>query len=466
MRDLWNPPDISSPAKVHLIGICGAGMKALAEYFVDRGWLVSGSDGAPDRLTLQTLTSRGITIYTGHDARHVSSETHLVVHSPAVSDTNPERQAAASLNIPCLSYVEVLGELSRQATTIAIAGTHGKSTTTTILGTILDSAQRSPTVISGGESLNRKANGWAGKSSLFVVEACEFRRHFLNLFPQLACILGIEADHFDCFPDLNHAIEAYASFMQRIPDRGTLVYRSDCSATRQVLNQAPPTGSIQQISFSLDDSTSDWQAVDLNSCGHAMEFRLRHRQEISQQITLQVPGRHNVLNAVAAAACASTVGLAQAEIVAGIESYRGLKRRLESIRTWHGAAIIDDYAHHPTEIRAAISAVRGMFPGRKVICVFQSHQVSRTKALLNEFAAALSLADTVYLFPIFAARETMNEEHVSLSQKLQQQITSKTGWIASLDHLWGTLQTDADNDAVILTLGAGNLTRVHHDFTD
>ncbi|WP_437190888.1 UDP-N-acetylmuramate--L-alanine ligase [Planctomicrobium sp. SH527] len=462
MRDLWNPPDAQHPAKVHLVGICGAGMKALAEYFADRGWQVSGSDGSPDRLSLQTLANRGISVHRGHDASHVPYDSQLLVYSPAVSDSNLERQAALSLNIPCLSYVDVLAELTRQATSIAIAGTHGKSTTTSMLGILLDSAQRSPTVISGGESRNRHANGWAGESSLLVVEACEFRRHFVSLSPQVACILGIEADHFDCFPDLNHTIEAYSDFIRRVPEQGTIIYRSDCEASRQALG----VGTRQRISFSLNDPDSDWQAIEVTPDGLSMRFRLRHHQEVSRQIRLQVPGTHNVLNSVAAAACADAVGLSMEEIVTGIESYTGLKRRLERIRTWRGAEIIDDYAHHPTEIRAAISAVRNMFPGRKLICVFQSHQASRTKALLNEFAAALSLADTVYLFPIFAARETINAEHVSLSQKLQQQITSPTGWIASLDHLWGTLQTDADKDAVILTLGAGDLTRVHHDFID
>ncbi|HWL10416.1 MAG TPA: Mur ligase family protein, partial [Planctomicrobium sp.] len=392
----------------------------------------------------------------------VPQRAEILIHSPAIPETNIERQTAVGYGMPTASYVDVLGQLTRGSTAIAIAGTHGKSSTTAMLGEVISSAGHSPTVLCGAESLRRGTSGIAGSGPLMVVEACEFRRHFLGLKPQVACLLGLEPDHFDCFPDLDSSIAAYSEFAQSVPQDGTLIYRGDCPATVKAIENVVS----RRVSFSLDSPDTDWQGVQIERDGTGSRFRLRHGETLSREIRFPLPGKHNVLNAVAAAACADTVGLTLEEIASGLEKCSGLKRRLEFKRVWKNALIYDDYAHHPTEIRATLSTIREMYPDRMVHAVFQSHQVSRTQALLDDFAAALSLADRAYLLPIFAARENAGEEHVNVAQNLRQKVTVPTVWISTLDQVWGTLQTDATTPSVILTLGAGNLTRVHHDPTE
>ncbi|SFI17116.1 UDP-N-acetylmuramate--alanine ligase [Planctomicrobium piriforme] len=482
-------------------------MKALAEYLNDRGWVVTGSDGDPEVRTRQEFQRKGIAVFRGHAAdqvpqkrsssvtdssgpgpdivtsndsspphpqplspeyrgegslKAVSHESIVLIYSPAVPVENVERQVARARGIAEFSYVEALAELTRHSTAVAVAGTHGKSTTSAMLGTLLSAIGRSPTLICGAELVDRGRSGFAGDGSLMVVEACEFRRHFLELSPKVACLLGIEPDHFDCYPDLDTAVDAYREFARRTPVDGTVVARSDCQATQRALEGF--TGRV--VTFSLDDLAADCQGIEITAEGTGSRFRIRHADQVSRWIQLRVPGRHNVLNAVAAAACAGVVGASLDEIAIGLKAFAGLRRRLEVMRNWRGSPVIDDYAHHPTEIRAAISAVRAMYPNRRLICVFQSHQASRTAALMDEFAAALSLADKVCILPIFAARETAGDCHEQVARELLSRLTAPAVWIATLDRVWGTLQTDAGTDAVILTLGAGNLTRVHHDSTD
>jgi len=437
-------------------------MKGLAEFLRDRNWSVSGSDTDPAPDIHSALTRLGITLSRGHAAENVPPGTDVVLYSPAVSEQNIERQAAERRGIPTLSYIEALGELTSQSRLIAIAGTHGKSSTTAMLGTILQQARRSPTILCGAESSDTGRNGTGGQGEITIVEACEFRRHFLTLHPEIICLLGIEPDHFDCYPTLESAVEAYAEFARRLPPTGTLVHRDDCPATCDAIRHGP----ARRISFSLRSRTADWQAASLRPDGPKTHFELLFQQRRIGQVTLPVPGEHNVLNAVAAAACAAAMGVSPDEIVSGLEAYRGLKRRMELKQAWRNSLVYDDYAHHPTELRAAISTVRAMHPDRKLIAVFQSHQAGRTQALLTEFAVALSLADEVLLLPIFAAREKAGEEHQQLAQKLRERISVPVRWISTLDQVWGTLQTDAESRCVILTLGAGNLTRVHHEPID
>lgn len=446
-------------------------MKALAEYLVDRGWRITGCDGDPDPGVVRSLKRSGIDVLVGHAAGHVDNSPQetpdVLIYSPAVHPENVERQRAFQLRIPQLSYVDVLSQLTLARDTVAIAGTHGKSTTTAMLGQILQTAHRSASVLCGAESISSGRNGWAGNGQHVIVEACEFRRHFLDLHPRVGCILGIEPDHFDCYPTLADAERAYREFAANVfrnqshvaASAGVLVLRSDCNATSRAI--APVAGN--RITFSLDDPTADWQAIHRHISSSGIHFQLQHRQQVSREITLTVPGLHNVQNGLAAAACAGALGLSLTEIAEGLNAYRGLKRRFEVCGTWQGAFVVDDYAHHPTEILATLTTARQIYPQRKLICLFQPHQLSRTAALLDEFAAALSLADRVYLLPVYAARENAGEQQAELSQKLIQRMTPPGTFISALDRVWRTVQTDANTDAVILTLGAGNLSRIHYD---
>lgn len=442
-----------------LIGICGAGMKALAEYLSDQGWLISGSDAAPDIHTLRLLQSRGITVQPGHAARHITPDLTAVISSPAIPPGNCERVAARELGLPDLSSIEVLAELTRRRQTVAIAGTHGKSSTTAMLGSMLQHAGRSPSVLCGAELRDRQRNGWSGTGRSLVVEACEFRRHFLQLAPHTACILSIEADHVDCYPDLHSAQAAYGAFARNATE--TLVVPD----ALRILDQAGRPD-IRRLTFGVETPQADWSGEHLQPDGQGITFQLHHQGKPIGPVRLQVPGRHNVHNAVASAALGHAQGLSTDEIRAGLEAFTGLKRRFEFLPDRNGAIVIDDYAHHPTEIQAAIATARECFPDRRLICVFQSHQISRTRALLPEFARALSQADQLYVLPIFAARETSQGLEVTLAQELLRSVTCPAGWIPSLDRVWGTVETDAGNDAVILTLGAGNISRVHHELID
>jgi len=305
------------------------------------------------------------------------------------------------------------------------------------------------------------------------VEACEFRRHFWELQPRIACLLGIEPDHFDCYPTLADAELAYHEFARGVLSvsashgnfvegegtSGTVILRGDCPATRRAVQGL--SGRIR--TFSLHDPAADWRADPRPEAGGYIPFRLQHGNDVSEEIILRVPGLHNVQNALAAAACAGELGLSLTEIAEGLRQYAGLSRRFEIRKKWRGAVVVDDYAHHPTEIRATLMTARQTYPEKRIVCLFQPHQLSRTSALLTDFSTALSLADRVYLLPVYAAREQAGTEQVRLAQELIQRITVPATLVSTLDQVWGTVQTDADKDAVFLTLGAGSLSRIHHD---
>jgi len=468
----WSAPP--PQARAHLVGICGAGMKALAEFLFDSGWSVSGCDGDPDPASLHSLTRLGIDIQKGHSAAHLDGNPDLLIYSPAVNRENVDRAAAAGRGVQQISYVDALSQLSRRHQTVGIAGTHGKSTTTAMLGQILKTAGRPASVLCGGESVSAGRSGWAGSSDTLILEACEFRQHFLELSLRIGCLLGIEADHFDCYPTLPDAERAYQQFVRKILREKhtealgeaprhhlprTLIVRSDCSVTSRILQEE--TGRI--TTFSLQDSTADWQAVQRRRMAGRLHFRIQRKAAVSEEISLAIPGLHNVQNALAAAACAEELGVSLQDIARGLREFSGLRRRFEIRGQWRGAVVVDDYAHHPTEIRATLTAAREHFPKKKLICLFQPHQLSRTEALLAEFAAALSLADKIYLLPVYAARENSGFRQIELSRDLVQRITIPASLISALDRVWGTVQTDADTDAVLLTLGAGSLSRIHYE---
>lgn len=459
---IWSPPH--PRARVHLAGICGAGMKAMAEFLSDRGWTVSGCDGDPDPETIGKFQQRGVSVQTGHSTTHLSEPPDLLIFSAAIPTDNPEIRQAEQLGIPRLSYVEALAQLSRHAPTLAISGTHGKSTTTAMVGQILRSSGRPSSLICGAESLAASRSGWGDSQDRLVVEACEFRRHFLSLSLETVCILGIEPDHFDCYPNIDDAVDAYRELACQIRPNssGQLIVRSDCPNVSRLLQQI----GITPVTFSLSDESADWGVVDRVDSADGSQFRIRHLNDISPPVRMRMPGWHHIQNAVAAAACAGAMGVNLTEIANGLSEFQGLKRRFETVRTIHGAPIIDDYAHHPTEIRAAIAAARQAWPGRKLICYFQPHQMSRTAALLPEFAEALNLADQAYVLPVYAARESGGIQQSELSRQIVRQMTTPATFLTALDRVRGTIQTDANTDVVILTLGAGNLTRIHHDDVD
>jgi UDP-N-acetylmuramate--alanine ligase len=470
--------DALRPRRVHLIGVAGNGMRALAEVLLGLGWPLSGSDLDVGRLSEDSgadilvcprdakkhgrqeclphcglgncLSHRGARLFAGHAAEHVSAETDLVVYSDAVPTENPERRRAVELGIPAISYFQMLGRLGVGRRTVGVAGTHGKSTTAAMLAHVLVQAGRDPMAVFGATPLGATSGGRAGRGEMLVVEACEYRANFLHLRPQQAAILGIEPDHFDCYGSLVQLEDAFRRFAEAVPSDGFLVARYGCESTRRVT--AGLACRIETFGLSAD---ADWSAC-VRSAGVPPAFEnadgtsalpgvdgtaaLRwgeSRFEIRRfgcgvcEVRLRLPGEHNVLNALAAAALAYGNGVSPEQIAAGLDSFPGLHRRLELLGTWRGVAgvkgnspifvdakigtvpsvtfpgvtLIDDYAHHPTEVTAALTTVRRMFPEGRVWCVFQPHQASRTAHLLDELAASLRHADKVLVAEIYRARE-------------------------------------------------------------
>ena len=456
-------PPAGRQQSAHLVGICGAGMKALAELLSSQGWRVTGSDAVLARRTSEVLLRRGLRVHQGHAVGHLPPDAQLLVYSPAVEESNPERQQALQLGIPQYSYSQMLGQLMASKIGISIAGTHGKSTTTAMTGCILTEAQLAPSVVFGAELREFRVSGWSGTGPHFVAESCEYQRSFLNLSPRLAAILSLEPDHFDCFSNFTETIDAFEQFARRLPEGGYLLIPEQSAAAKQASEQT-----VAEIeTFSLQ-STADWWASDIRRQGLGTRFRAFLRGEFFSEIWLQVPGTHNVLNALAAMALCHRAGLSAAAIRDGLAEFPGLKRRFEPLGSWRGVSLFDDYAHHPTEVRATLETAREMFPDRRIWCVFQPHQVSRTAALFDEFSRSFGAVNELLLTPIFAARETVDQEPAELSRQLTDAVRVQgvsARFSPSLDHTLATLDHDLRPGDVLFTMGAGDIGQIHYAFT-
>lgn len=446
-------------------------MKALAELLVGLGWKVTGSDSRASH-TLERMREQGLRVFTGHDDACLPQAVDVVAYSPAVGPENLERSEAARRHIPQFSLPEMLGALMVDRTGVAITGTHGKSTTSAMVATVLRRAGREPSAAFGAELCGSGRSGWAGKSDLLVVEGCEYRRSFLSLRPQHAVVLNVEADHFDCYADVAAVEQAFAEFTSLLPAGGVLVTRADSAAAARSVADTK----ARVVTFGSAEGGDYWPG-DLRQAEGGTRFRLFCRGEYLAQISLRVPGLHNVMNAVAAAAMCHELGASPHDLREGLWDFRGVKRRFEAVGSWRGRALIDDYAHHPTAVRAVIEAARQEYPGRQIWCAFQPHQVSRTVALLPEFASSLALADGVIVVPIFAARETTIADASAeaimpkgevVASELAQAIASKgtpARYLPSLDLLADAVDHDTRPGDVLMTMGAGDIDRVHHEFS-
>lgn len=450
----------TAAVRAHLVGARGAGMKALGELLGDLGWSLSGSDlSEPGEFDSPT----SFDLRTGHAASNVPVDAQLLIHSPAISPENAEREVARELGIPELSYTEMLAQLMRDQVGVCIAGTHGKTTTTAMVASILKECGLEPSAAVGGELVQYRRSGWAGSGRHFVVESCEYRRHFLDFSPSLAAILNFEADHFDCFPSLDAAIEAYSAFAALIADDGLLLVPGFRTAQFDEITQHC-AARVERFSF---DPASDWSAAEIRSKGPLTHFRVLHQGRTFGEIELKVPGRHNVLNALASAALASAAGAYASDICEALSDFRGVRRRFEIIGDWRGVTVIDDYAHHPTAVQATIQAARQFFGQRRLICVFQPHQVSRTLGLMDEFATCFAGADEVLLVPIFAARESAETALAAQTQLAQRAAMNGISirQITSLDRLPVSLDYSARPGDVLLFMGAGDINRMGYELT-
>ncbi len=442
--------------RIHLVGARGAGMQALAAVLAGRGCRLTGSD-----LLEGTIPSPGggsVPIACGHHAEHLPTDADLLVYSDAVTEANPELRRAVELGIPCRSYFQTVGQLTGAMQCLAVAGTHGKSSTVAMASQVFTHAGRDPLVFCGAARLGAASAGRFGQGPIALVEACEFRANFLHLQPQQAAVLGIDHDHFDCYPQKQDLLDAFTRFVQTIPPQGLLIARADCADTQRVAARA-----ACRVETFARTGNADWLAGRLTHRDGCYAFELVYRGRPACEIRLQVPGAHNVRNALAAAALAHANGIAPECIGTALSQFAGLSRRLERLGTYGDIAIIDDYAHHPTEITAALQTIRQMHPGRRLWCVYQPHQALRLTRLLAETADSLQAADAVVVADVFRAREGApipgEADAAQLAVELQRRGVAAFA-PGDAPAIVSSLATQLKPGDVLATLGAGDLRAV------
>jgi UDP-N-acetylmuramate--alanine ligase len=442
--------DSADPRPVHFVGIAGAGMSALAELFVRRGVRVTGCDAAGD--PTGDLGRLGITVSTGHDPSHVEGARAVVVTS-ALPKTHPELQRARELGIPVIRRAEALGDAVSGGDLVAIAGTHGKTTTTVMTTEALHAARREPTGIVGGRVGAWGGNLRYGSDKLFVVEADEYDRSFLALTPTVAVITNVEADHLDIYSDLADIQRTFAQFAA--PAQTIVLCADDPGANRL----ATPS-SAEVIRYGLHSRDARVLAVDVRAEGGGSIFEVEYDDEMLGEVELSVPGVHNVLNALAAIASGLALGVTLPAMRGGLASFRGVERRFQRLGTANGVEVVDDYAHHPTEIRATLAAARTAFPGRRIVAAFQPHLYSRTRDFAREFGEALAAADAVYVADIYPAREQpIPGVTADLIVASTRDAGGMVAWQGARNSLSNELARTVQGGDVVLTIGAGDITK-------
>ncbi len=395
-------------SSVHFVGIGGIGISALAKFFVRRGCRVSGSDITPSGIT-EELSVIGVEIKLGHAVEHLPESLDVLVYSPAVPEGNVERATGRERGVRELSYPEALGELSRGYSTIAVCGTNGKSTTTAMLGLILAEAGYDPTVIVGTKvPAFPDGNFRMGKGRFLVLEACEYREHFLHLSPEMIIVTNVEEDHLDYFRDLAHIREAFQKFLHKLQGKGMVIWNASDPGSRTL-----EIG--RGISYGFGTSASYLgRSRRLESGRQLFEvLRAEGDGEFLGDLTLYVPGSFNVMNALAAASAALELGVPFETIHRALENFQGVWRRFEHVGVWKGADVFSDYGHHPTAIAATLAAAREFFPHRRLVLCFQPHQHARTKTLFNGFVEALAGADVLMVSEIYEVAGRTEEHDVS-----------------------------------------------------
>jgi UDP-N-acetylmuramate--alanine ligase len=449
-----------------MIGIAGSGMAGLAKVLLRWEARVSGTDcrACP---VLDELQRRGASVQAFQTAETLPANVQLVVASAAVPDDHPELVAARRRGLPILKYAQLLGLLMARRQGVAVSGTHGKSTTTACLAFTLRRAGFDPSFVIGAEVDQLEGSSGVGDGPHFVAEACEYDRSFLNLRPRFATILNVEADHLDCYPNLDAIRDAFTEFAYGIPPDGRIVINGDDRNCLKIAEHL--TCPIE--TFGLGEA-NDWRGVDLVIDGGCHRFGLVHCGRALGEIRLRIPGRHNVSNALAVAALARCCGVDDRAICTGISEFSGARRRQEQIASITGAdadappvTVLDDYGHHPTEVRATLAAVRERYAPRRLWCVFQPHQHSRTRFLLEDFARSFTQADFVLVPHIYFVRDSERERQMVCASDLVERIQrdgSRAEFVPELPVLVDMLVENVQPGDLVITMGAGDIGTVAH----
>ncbi|MDD4606843.1 MAG: UDP-N-acetylmuramate--L-alanine ligase [Patescibacteria group bacterium] len=439
--------------KIYLIGIGGIGMSAVARLMLKQNKQISGSDREKSLIT-DGLKKLGAKIYIGHKDSNLSIKTDLVVYTTAIDKNNSELKKAKKLNIPTLRYSQFLGLLSRDKITIAISGTHGKTTTTALIGLIFAQAGFDPTVIVGSQVKEFKGNARLGQSDYLIVEACEHRQAFLDLEPDIIVLTNLEADHLDFYKTLTNLKQTFKKYLNKLPRGGLIVANQDDKNLSLILKNI----SRHQISYGLKKS-ADYSASEINLKSQYSQFKVIKNKKSLGQFKTHLSGQHNIYNILAAISFAKGVGVTNKEIQTVLNSFKGTWRRFD-IRTKNkkqGIVVIDDYAHHPTEIKATLSAVKVKYPNRKIWTVFQPHLNSRTQYLFKEFSQAFNLADEIILAPIYEARGHEKKVNPQNLVKAIYKYNPHVQYIDSFKKIEDFLQQQVEKNDVVLIIGAGDI---------
>lgn len=444
------------PIHVHFIGIGGISMSGLAEILLSEGFRVSGSDNKRSPLT-EMLAEKGAVIRYGQRRENITDDIDLVVYTSAIHPDNPEFLAVQEKGLPALTRAELLGQMMRQyKTAIAVSGTHGKTTTTAMISDILLQAGTDPTLSVGGILKSIGGNYRVGASDYFVTEACEYTNSFLSFFPKIGIILNVQEDHLDFFKDLADIRSSFHRFAKLLPQDGCLIINGEIENYEELTEDI----ACPVITFGMAVG-SDYYPADISYDGTGRtSFTCRGPEGFALPVTLGMPGDHNIANALPAIALAHRLGLQDDTIRHALSHFEGTDRRFDYKGKIGGVTVIDDYAHHPTEIKATLSAA-AHYPHRELWCVFQPHTYSRTKSFLTDFAEVLSAAQHVVLADIYAARET---DTLGISSRdLQREITKRGGdchYFPSFNEIENFLLKNCTAGDLLITMGAGDVHKI------
>ncbi len=447
--------NFDKPIHVHFIGIGGISMSGLAQILIDAGFTVTGSDAKKSPLT-QHLVSMGAKINYPQMASNITDDIDLIVYTAAIAKDNPEFVRAQEKNLAMMTRADLLGQIMKNyKTPIAISGTHGKTTTTSMISEVLLAADADPTLSIGGILKSIGGNIRVGKSEYFVTEACEYTNSFLSFFPRISIILNIEEDHMDFFKDIDDIRSSFRKFADILPDDGFLIINDNID-NREALTKGL---GCNIITFGTENADYGYTDASYDALGRASYTLLKKGKDCGR-VALGVVGEHNILNSLSVIALMDLLGIESKVVLDALASFSGTDRRFELKGEVCGVTILDDYAHHPTEITATLKAAKN-YPHKTLWCVFQPHTYTRTKAFLHDFAEALSLADKVVLTDIYAARE---KNTIGISSKDLLAELEKLGvtcyYFPSFDEIENFLLKNCINGDLLITMGAGDVVKI------
>lgn len=448
---------------IHFVGIGGSGMGGIAEVLLNLGYHVQGSDLRPSPTTLQ-LESLGAKVFFGHEGRHVEGADVIVVSSAIIED-NPEVVAAREARIPIVPRAQMLGELMRLRSAVAVAGTHGKTTTTSLVASVLAEGGLDPTYVIGGRLKSSGRNARLGDGEYLVAEADESDASFLHLQPLMAIVTNIDNDHLSTHDgDFNRLRQSFIDFLHNLPFYGLAVLCVDDAEVRGILERVERP----LLTYGIETEQADFRALNLRRDGLCSHFDVQRPQRSSLSVTLNLPGRHNVLNALAAITVATELGVPDEAIQKALATFQGVDRRLQrlgriELEQGH-VEVIDDYGHHPTEIHATLDAVRQIYPQARLVLAFQPHRYSRTRDLLDDFARVLTEADVLLVTEVYAAGESpiAGADGRAICRAIRSLGGVEPVFVPNVEHLPEALRRIVQPGDVVLAMGAGNISQVAH----